>query len=125
MTMSPLSGDVVHVKVFSQHLIYLNSWETCYDLFEKRSTLYSDRFDQPMIADLCATPSLSSHVPLTRPSRAQDGLALALRVHELWPLVAAAPQGVSPEVPPHGSACLPPRADAADASLPQTRDRGP
>ncbi|KAJ7151250.1 cytochrome P450 [Mycena filopes] len=36
-------GDIVHVSVFGQHIIILNSEETVFDLLERRSAIYSDR----------------------------------------------------------------------------------
>lgn len=42
-------GDLVHMRVFGQHIVIVNSVETATDLFEKRSKLYSDRPITPMI----------------------------------------------------------------------------
>ena len=36
-------GDVVHVNVLGQDLVYLNSRDVCWDLLEKRSSIYSSR----------------------------------------------------------------------------------
>lgn len=44
-----VSGDVVHVGAFGQHIVYLNSCETAVDLLEKRPSLYSDRFHSSML----------------------------------------------------------------------------
>ncbi|KAJ6559091.1 cytochrome P450, partial [Mycena vulgaris] len=42
-------GDIVHARVFGQHIIFLNSLKMASDLFEKRSHIYSDRPAAPMI----------------------------------------------------------------------------
>ncbi|KAJ6559124.1 cytochrome P450 [Mycena vulgaris] len=36
-------GDIVHARVFGQHIIFLNSLKMASDLLEKRSHIYSDR----------------------------------------------------------------------------------
>ncbi|KAI0295306.1 hypothetical protein B0F90DRAFT_1200918 [Multifurca ochricompacta] len=38
-------SDVVHADVMGSHIIILNSAKAANDLFEKRSSIYSDRFD--------------------------------------------------------------------------------
>ncbi|KAF8513884.1 cytochrome P450 [Gautieria morchelliformis] len=45
-------GDLVYIKVFRQPIVIINSLDTAQDLFEKRSSVYSDRFEFPMINDL-------------------------------------------------------------------------
>ncbi|KAJ7672763.1 CyP450 monooxygenase [Mycena rosella] len=42
-------GDIVHARIFGQHIIFANSLKIATDLFEKRSHLYSDRPAAPMI----------------------------------------------------------------------------
>ncbi|KAJ7459914.1 cytochrome P450 [Mycena latifolia] len=44
-----LKGGLVHARVFSDHIILVNDRKTAYDLFEKRSHVYSDRPYVPMI----------------------------------------------------------------------------
>ncbi|KAF5325488.1 hypothetical protein D9619_009914 [Psilocybe cf. subviscida] len=44
-------GSLVHVRAFNQRIILLSSMEDCIELFEKRSSLYSDRPTLP-ISDL-------------------------------------------------------------------------
>jgi hypothetical protein len=41
-------GDVIHLDVLGQHIIFLNTYERAIDLLEKRSALYSDRVHTPM-----------------------------------------------------------------------------
>lgn len=47
-----LSGDVMHVEAFGQHIIILNSAETAIELFERRSSTYSDRPEAVMANNL-------------------------------------------------------------------------
>ncbi|KAF8512830.1 cytochrome P450 [Hysterangium stoloniferum] len=42
-------GDIIHVEGLGTHIIYLNSSAAAWDLFEKRSSLYSDRLEFPMM----------------------------------------------------------------------------
>lgn len=46
------AGDVLHVKVLGNHVIILESLEAVNDLFEKRSSIYSDRPRMPMLVEL-------------------------------------------------------------------------
>jgi hypothetical protein len=48
----PLLGDLVHINIFGQHIIFVNSVEIARNLFEKRSSIYSDRIYSPMVHDL-------------------------------------------------------------------------
>lgn len=43
------SGDIIHLRIFGQHTIILNSVDVVQDLIERRSHIYSDRPDVPMI----------------------------------------------------------------------------
>ncbi|KAJ7507869.1 cytochrome P450 [Mycena galericulata] len=45
-------GDIISIKIFSRNLVILNSVEAATELFEKRSTIYSERPLRPM-AQLC------------------------------------------------------------------------
>jgi len=45
-------GDLVHINVFGQSIVFVNSMEVAYDLLEKRSSLYSDRYEFPMVNEL-------------------------------------------------------------------------
>ena len=38
-----MTGDVMHLEAFGQHVIILNSMKAANDLFERRSTIYSSR----------------------------------------------------------------------------------
>jgi len=39
-----VSGDLVYVNIFGFSMLFVNSADVARDLFEKRSSLYSDRF---------------------------------------------------------------------------------
>ena len=45
-------GDLVYLKVFGQSIVVINSPVVANELFEKRSSIYSDRSDLPMMNDL-------------------------------------------------------------------------
>jgi hypothetical protein len=49
-----IESDVVHVDMFGTHIVVVNSAKAANNLFDKRSSLYSDR---------CVT--ISSHIPHT------------------------------------------------------------
>ncbi|KAK7688955.1 hypothetical protein QCA50_007646 [Cerrena zonata] len=52
---SPMSkqyGDIMYFKVINQHTIIISSVEVAADLFEKRSTIYSDRYHSVSLTDL-------------------------------------------------------------------------
>ncbi|KAJ6585111.1 cytochrome P450 [Mycena capillaripes] len=42
-------GEIVHVRVFGEHIVILNSLKAAVELFEKRARIYSDRPAIPMI----------------------------------------------------------------------------
>ena len=42
----------MHFEVMSQHVIVISSFQTAAELFEKRGTIYSDRFSSVMMHDL-------------------------------------------------------------------------
>ena len=46
------SGDISSVKVLGQRIVILNSLQACIDLFEKRSSIYSDRPSLVMAGEL-------------------------------------------------------------------------
>lgn len=43
------TGDIVHIRVFRQHMVILNSLDVAKELLEKRSSIYSDRPHLTMI----------------------------------------------------------------------------
>ncbi|KIJ50076.1 hypothetical protein M422DRAFT_160023 [Sphaerobolus stellatus SS14] len=46
------TGEIVYVKVFNLDMIIVNSRRMAYELFDKRSSIYSDRIDFPMLNDV-------------------------------------------------------------------------
>ncbi|KDR74052.1 hypothetical protein GALMADRAFT_269547 [Galerina marginata CBS 339.88] len=54
-------GDVVHVKVFTQSMIILNSLQAAQDLLVKRSVIYSDRPRFVLLSELMGWESASTH----------------------------------------------------------------
>ena len=44
-------GDVVHIKIFGQHMIYLTSQSAIWELLVKRSSIYSDRLPFRILLD--------------------------------------------------------------------------
>ncbi|KAF5315299.1 hypothetical protein D9619_007187 [Psilocybe cf. subviscida] len=42
-------GSIIHVRLFQQHMIFLSTIEDCIELYEKRSTVYSDRPPSAMV----------------------------------------------------------------------------
>ena len=55
-----IPGDMIYLNVFGLHFVILNSLEVITDLFEKRSSNYSDRKQTTMLCELCV--SHSSHL---------------------------------------------------------------
>jgi len=47
-----ITGDVLHLRNYSQHIVILNSLETIRALFTGRPELYNDRPQTPMYSDL-------------------------------------------------------------------------
>ena len=50
--MEGITGDIVHLEVFGQHVIVLNSAKAAKDLFERRSSIYSSRPFAVMLSEL-------------------------------------------------------------------------
>ncbi|KAJ8689930.1 hypothetical protein PTI98_012785 [Pleurotus ostreatus] len=46
------NSDIIHFNVVGQPVIVLGSAKRCFDLFDKRSAIYSDRPRLPMILEL-------------------------------------------------------------------------
>lgn len=106
------SGDLVHVNVFGQPIIVVGSAEVAYDLFERRSSIYSGRGHSTMVVDLyvdanCFLECIADVV--------QDGLGLEFRYDELRRPVEEASQNFPPilqpkcrgEVSAHSNARIP------------------
>ena len=48
-----LSGDIIHLKILNQHVVVVSSMDCITDLFEKRGSIYSDRYQSVMLGELC------------------------------------------------------------------------
>ena len=47
-----LQGDIVLVRFLGQKILYVNTAKAAYELFEKRSAIYSDRPRLPLLNEL-------------------------------------------------------------------------
>ena len=47
--LSIIKGDLVHASTLGQHIVIVNSVKTAFELFEKRSHIYSDRPVVPVL----------------------------------------------------------------------------
>lgn len=47
-----LASDVIHLNLAGTHLLVVNSYEAAFELFDKRSVIYSDRPHLYMLAEL-------------------------------------------------------------------------
>jgi hypothetical protein len=56
-------GDIVHVEVFGQHIVVLNTMEIVKDLLDSRSAVYSDREHTTMFMELCVVCFFSLSFP--------------------------------------------------------------
>ena len=52
-----LVGDLVSVQIFGKTVILINSTKRAFDVFEKRSSNYSDRPRMTMVKELCVYSS--------------------------------------------------------------------
>ena len=55
-------GDMIYFNVLGQHFLILGSFERTTDLFEKRSSNYSDRMRLPMITELYVSDFFNSNL---------------------------------------------------------------
>lgn len=56
-------GDMIYFNVLGQHIMILNSLEISTDLFEKRSSNYSDRMQTTMIVELMNWDKIMTFIP--------------------------------------------------------------
>ena len=77
---------MIYLNVFGQHIVILNSLEVITDLFEKRSSNYSDRKQTTMLCELYV--SNSSHikelVKIAVRSRMNGKIGMSLMPYGLW-----------------------------------------
>ncbi|KAK0211153.1 cytochrome P450 [Desarmillaria ectypa] len=57
------AGDLVFLSVFGKTILVVNTYQVANDLFEKRSSNYSDRNELPMINDLMGWDWSFGHMP--------------------------------------------------------------
>ena len=103
-------GDMVYLKVFGTSIVVINSHAIAFDLFEKRSSIYSDRCEFPMINDLYVHDVslwIRSYLPVIMYHVVQNGLGMGLGFHALWRAVAAQSQTHSSKIPPNGCSRIP------------------
>ncbi|KIM41937.1 hypothetical protein M413DRAFT_71520 [Hebeloma cylindrosporum] len=55
-------GDIVHIKIFGQPLVILNSLKASRDLLDKRSSIYSDRPRFVLLSELMGWETASTHL---------------------------------------------------------------
>ena len=79
-------GDVMHFRIMNQHVVVVSSLEAATELFERRGTVYSDRFLSVMMGDLCVLVYLvSSSFRLTSYHRMESGWAFSMiSYNEEW-----------------------------------------
>ena len=83
----------MHVNVVGQPILVVGSAKVAYDLFERKSSIYSGRANSTMIIDLYACPIFA---PFFLTDRVQDGLGMELRNDELRRAVEAPSQAIPP-----------------------------
>lgn len=71
-------GDVVHIKIFSQPMIILNSLQAARDLLDKKSSIYSDRPRFVLMAEMCVTWFIAQLLKINHRLFIQDGLGKCL-----------------------------------------------
>lgn len=79
------TGDITSFTVFGQTIVILGSWQRCLDLFEKRSSIYSDRPRLIMLHELYYHIRLEARCCYSNVS--QNGMGLEFRNTAVWRLV--------------------------------------
>ena len=77
---------MIHLNVLGQHFVILSSLEVITDLFEKRSSNYSDRKHMTMLNDLYVSPSfhLGGFLKNTNRGRMNWSMSMALMPYGPW-----------------------------------------
>ena len=65
-------------------MVVINSPDIAYELLEKRSSIYSDRADLPMVKELCVCLLLVNHVDPDRCRMGWDWLTTFIHYGEQW-----------------------------------------
>ena len=81
-------GDLVYLNGLGQSILVINSATAAYELFEKRSSIYSDRGEFPMVKDLfvCGLLHFMNHVDPAHGwcRMGWDWAVTIMRYGELW-----------------------------------------
>ena len=83
--LSLFKGDMIYFNVLGQHFLILSSLERTTDLFEKKSSNYSDRPRAPMLVDLYVSDSL--HLNLCEKKacfRMKWDFSIGLQPYGIW-----------------------------------------
>ena len=94
------SGEMIYLNVLGQHYIILGSLEVITDLFEKRSSNYSDRMHMTMLNELYVSHSLHLNEPLQKCRSIQNELGYEHSPYAIWPVVAKTQKIISRVSPP-------------------------
>ena len=54
-------GDVVRLSVFGTNIIIINSHKAAHDLLDKKSLIFSDRPNLPLVEEVCVDNNLLWH----------------------------------------------------------------
>ncbi|KAI0826662.1 cytochrome P450 [Trametes gibbosa] len=61
-------GNVIHLRLFNQDLVFLSSIETAVDLLEKRGAVYADRLQTTMASELCGVSKIIAFTSYNHPN---------------------------------------------------------
>ncbi|OJA12627.1 hypothetical protein AZE42_04474 [Rhizopogon vesiculosus] len=67
-------GQITHVRVFSQSLVFLNTPKAIFDLLDKRGAVYSDKPHLVMAGELCGCENMVAFTPYGDRARRQRKL---------------------------------------------------
>ena len=102
------SGDMIYFNVLGQHFMILSSLEITTDLFEKRSSNYSDRTQPTMMIELWVSDSFHlKKKTIEKLWSLQHELGYKLRHAAIQPMVAKAQEIIPPVFPPWRSDQIP------------------
>ena len=91
---------MIYFNVLGQHFLVLGSVRRTTDLFEKRSSNYSDRMRMTMVMDLYVLDFFISYATLKRFCLLQNEMGFQLGLSTLWGVVAKTEAIVSRSFPP-------------------------
>jgi hypothetical protein len=94
------SGDMIYLNVLGHHFVILGSLEVVTDLFEKRSSNYSDRKHMTMLNDLYVTHFFSPQRTCQECRSIQNELGYKPSPYPIRPVVAKTQEVISRVFPP-------------------------